>query len=87
MNFKRVWVKKHFKASGLLDNPPVHQEGEPSQYELRGHGLSGFVTECTKIAHRHSLAIFTADPGIAGNSAVEISFNLPILIAEKIAVR
>ena len=30
--------------------------------------------ECTKIAHHHWLAIFTADLGIAGNSAVEISF-------------
>ena len=30
--------------------------------------------ECTKIAHRRSLAIFTADSGIAGNSAVGIHF-------------
>ena len=32
-------------------------------------------SECTKIAHRHSLAIFTADEGIAGNSAVRIIFT------------
>ena len=31
--------------------------------------------ECTKIAHRHSPAIFTADSGIAGNSPVGISFQ------------
>ena len=31
--------------------------------------------ECTKIAHRHSLAIFTAEAGIARNSAVGISFS------------
>ena len=30
--------------------------------------------ECTKIAHRRSLAIFAADSGIAGNSAVGIKF-------------
>ena len=42
-------------------------------------------TECTKIAHRHSLAIFTADEGIAGNFAVKSV--LSILVAEKIAVR
>ena len=29
--------------------------------------------ECTKLAHRHALEIFTADSGIAGNSAVGIS--------------
>ena len=33
-------------------------------------------TERTKIAHRHSLAIFTADAGITGNFAVEIGFVL-----------
>ena len=30
--------------------------------------------ECTKIAHCRSLAIFAADSGIAGNSAVGIKF-------------
>ena len=30
--------------------------------------------ECTKIAHHRSLAIFTADSGIAGNSAMGICF-------------
>ena len=30
--------------------------------------------ECTKIAHRHSLAIFTADSGIPGIPAVGMSF-------------
>ena len=32
-------------------------------------------SECTKIAHRCSLAIFTADKGIAGNSAARIIFS------------
>ena len=51
--------------------------------------------ECTKIAHRRSLAIFTADEGIAGNSAVRIIFarhhrrknrgSLAIFFAEEIA--
>ena len=57
------------------------------------YGLSG--SECTKIAHRRSLAIFTADEGIAGNSAARIIFtllhrrknrgSLAILFAEEIA--
>ena len=52
-------------------------------------------TECTKIAHRCSLAIFTADEGIAGNSAARIAFtrfhrrrnrgSLAIFFAEEIA--
>ena len=52
-------------------------------------------TECTKIAHRRSLAIFTADEGIAGNSAARIIFTrfhrrknrglLAIFFAEEIA--
>ena len=51
--------------------------------------------ECTKIAHRHSLAIFTAEEGIAGNSAARIIFprfyrrknrsSLAIFFAEEIA--
>ena len=51
--------------------------------------------ECTKIAHRPSLAIFAADSGIAGNSAVGIKFvpfnrrenrrSLAIFFAEEIA--
>ena len=51
--------------------------------------------ECTKIAHRRSLAIFAADSGIAGNSAVGIKivpFNrrenrrsLAIFFAKEIA--
>ena len=57
--------------------------------------LSPFEAECTKIAHRRSLAIFAADSGIAGNSAVGIKsvpFNrrenrrlLAIFFAEEIA--
>ena len=52
-------------------------------------------SECTKIAHRRSLAIFTADEGIAGNSATRIIFtrfhrrenrgSLAIFFAEEIA--
>ena len=55
----------------------------------------GSGAECTKIAHRRSLAIFDADSGIAGNSAVGIKlllFNrrenrrsLAIFFAEEIA--
>ena len=51
--------------------------------------------ECTKIAHRRSLAIFTADEGIAGNPAARIIFtrfhrrknrgSLAIFFAEEIA--
>ena len=32
-------------------------------------------SECTKIAHRRSLAIFTAHEGIAGNSAARTNFT------------
>ena len=32
-----------------------------------------FLDECTKIAHRHSLAIFMSDSGIARHSAMGIS--------------
>ena len=44
-------------------------------------------TECTKIAHRRSLAIFAADSGIAGNSAVGVKFVpfIAIFFAEEIA--
>ena len=52
-------------------------------------------TECTKIAHRRSLAIFTAEEGIAGNSAARTIFthflrrknrgSLAIFFAEEIA--
>ena len=35
---------------------------------------SGLRTECAKIAHRESLVIFTADSGIATNSAMGINF-------------
>ena len=52
-------------------------------------------SECTKIAHRRSLAIFTADDGIARNSAARIIFtrfhrrenrgSLAIFFAEEIA--
>ena len=51
--------------------------------------------ECTKIAHRRSLAIFAADEGIAGNSAARTIFthfirrrnrgSLAIFFAEEIA--
>ena len=54
-----------------------------------------FRTECTKIAHRHSLAIFIADDGVAGNSAARAIFthfirrrnrgSLAIFFAEEIA--
>ena len=52
------------------------------------------LAELTKIAHRHSLAIFTADEGIAGNSARTILTHslhrrnrgsLAIFFAEEIA--
>ena len=59
------------------------------------HPRFGPAAECTKIAHRRSLAIFTADSGIAGNSAVGIKFvpfnrrenrrSLAIFFAEEIA--
>ena len=53
------------------------------------------MAECTKIAYRRSLAIFTADEGIAGNSAARTIFthflrrrnrgSLAIFFAEEIA--
>ena len=53
------------------------------------------ASECTKIAHRRSLAIFAADSGIAGNSAMGIKFvpfnrrenrrSLAIFFAKEIA--
>ena len=59
-------------------------------------GPSGRLrTECTKIAHRRALAIFTADEGIARNSAARTTFthflrrrnrgSLVIFFAEEIA--
>ena len=64
----------------------------------RERGLDSRISstsECTKIAHRRSLAIFAADSGIAGNSAVGIKFvpfnrrenrrSLAIFFAEEIA--
>ena len=55
----------------------------------------GPATECTKIAHRRSLAIFTAEEGITGNSAARIILtrfhhrkdrgSLAIFFAEEIA--
>ena len=57
--------------------------------------LGALRPECTKIAHRRLLAIFTADEGIAGNSAARTIFthflrrgncaSLAILFAEEIA--
>ena len=57
--------------------------------------LCNICAECTKIAHRHSLATFTADEGIAGSSAARIIFtrfhrrknrgSLAIFFAEEIA--
>ena len=60
--------------------------------------LSDFLrctSECAKIAHRRSLAFFTADEGIAGDSATRIIFtrfhrrrnrgSLAIFFAEEIA--
>ena len=54
-----------------------------------------YTPEHTKIVHRRSLAIFTADKGIAGNSAARIIFtrfhrrknhgSLAIFFAEEIA--
>ena len=66
-----------------------------SQKNLYFHSV--WATECTKIAHRRSLATFTADQGIAENSAARIIFirfhrrknrgslSLAIFFAEEIA--
>ena len=40
-----------------------------------GSPYLAFCAECTKIAHRRSLAIFTADEGIGGNSAARANFT------------
>ena len=65
----------------------------PTLHEPASDGPS--ESECTKIAHRRSLAIFTADEGIAGNSAARTIFthfirrrnrgSLAIFFAEEIA--
>ena len=71
----------------------------PKAPEARGDEILRFLSatkpECTKIAHRRSLAIFTADEGIAGNSAARTIFthfirrrnrgSLAIFFAEEIA--
>ena len=66
-------------------------------YSLRMRSGHLLVTECTKVAHRRSLANFkfTADESIAGNSAARIIFtrfhrrknrgSLAIFFAEEIA--
>ena len=70
--------------------PPSPRTSDKSLQELFQSGA-----ECTKIAHRRSLAIFAADSGIAGNSAMGIKFvpfnrienrrSLAIFFAEEIA--
>ena len=62
---------------------------------LRNSTLETFSPLSTKSAHRHSLAILTADEGIAGNSAAKLTFtrfhrrknrgSVAIFFAEEIA--
>ena len=76
------------KSAGFLQ---VHVVARGGMLNFR----IGSVSECTKIAHRRSLAIFAADEGIAGNSAARAIFthfirrrnrgSLAIFFAEEIA--
>ena len=79
--------------SSILTHGPQDATGAMSVPTncLRTVLREAFLTECTKIAHRRSLAIFAADSGIARKSAVGIKvvpFNrrsLAIFFAEEIA--
>ena len=83
--------KEKRRNRNKLGRPPSadHISGAPTEV------VEKLGTECTKIAHRRSLAIFAADSGIAGNSAVGIKFvhfnrrenrrSLAIFFAEEIA--
>ena len=61
-----------FPATGTLD--PGTDVLSPGKPNASSTSTPSWKAECTKIAHRRSLAIFAADSGIAGNSAVGIKF-------------
>ena len=63
----------HSAGSSKLDRPYCKQFR--SSVGISNRLLTLALPECTKIAHRRSLAIFTADQGIAGNSAARITFT------------
>ena len=79
-------VRRHFRRGVEKVFVPV---------PLTSAQSSTCTTECTKIAHRRSLAIFTADEGITGSSAARTICthflrrrnrgSLAIFFAEKIA--
>ena len=83
------WLFRGPRFGQILRVLALEQSSELCSYKL------GFLSECTKIARRRSLAIFIADEGIAGNSAARISFtrfhrrknrgSLAIFFAEEIA--
>ena len=56
------------RISSSLRNKIIHTDTRIKLVEKLQH-----QSECTKIAHRRSLAIFTADSRIAGSSAVGIN--------------
>ena len=62
--------QSRLKISISLEN--FNPDLQKSPHKNRG-AVGG--AECTKIAHRHPLAIFTADEGITGNSAARTLFT------------
>ena len=79
--------RRFLGLSAIFDFDNLIEKGAKEQGLLDAESIStdvGLPSDCTKIVHRHSLAIFHRS-GIARNSAVGIKF--PVLkIAEKIAV-
>ena len=86
----------HFLPCGSWSNPANTDAPQAwAGSDTSGSQAGTAAPECTKIAHRRSLAIFAADSGIAGNSAVGIKFvpfnrrenrrSLAIFFAEEIA--
>ena len=62
------------KVGQYGSKPTSRPLSDPFQDIDRDPSLTHFEAECTKIAHRRSLAILNADEGIAGNSAARIIF-------------
>ena len=58
-----------------------------AEFSLVGVSIRDLGSECTKIAHGHSLTTFTTDSGIRSDLHPQWQSVLPVLITEKIAVR
>ena len=66
-------------SAGLSDKREKRRKSKkadaPSKWAIFKVYFVELATECTKIVHRRSLAIFTADEGIADNSAARTIFT------------